>query len=470
MRGIKFKIIFLIVFIHLSFDLYPQVDTSFSDSDTSGFGSFFTYTEEEMSKYLEYKPILKFGVGSFTFLGDVRDSYYSNPLIGRKPIMIGISRKINSFLSFDFDVTKGYLSGTERTTKRNLNFLSDVFIGGLQIRYNFEHLLKKKDVFLSLEEYRVLIPFFSIGIETMTFSSKGDLYDSQGRMYYYWSDGTLRDLPEKPENIYNATILHRDYIYETDLRDLDLDGLGKYNNNTYGIPISVGVNLHINERLIFELGASYHLMFSDLIDNVSSAGTGDRKGDSKKDNFMNFYAAIKFDIFSARKVVNVSEMEYEDIDFAKIDKMDSDGDGIIDLWDECPETPPNVKVDKKGCPFDKDKDGIPNYRDKEINSADTAIVDTDGVTLSEQRLAELSKIDSAITEEEICNIYPSMCGITIVRRHFAEIPNKFKFVDVNNDNYISLDELNAVIDKFFDFEIELTVDDIYELTDFFFSQ
>jgi len=150
--------------------------------------------------------------------------------------------------------------------------------------------------------------------------------------------------------------------------------------------------------------------------------------------------------------------------------MDSDGDGVIDLWDECPETPINVKVDKKGCPEDIDKDGIPNYKDKEIHSPDTAIVDTDGVTLSEQRLAELSKVDSAITEDEICKVYPSMCGITIVRRHFTEIPSKFKFIDKNKDEYISLDEFNKVIDKFFDFEIDMSVDDIYELTDFFFSQ
>ncbi len=470
MKGTIGKIILWVFFLVVSINrLVAQVDSSFSETDTSGFSSFFTYSEEEMSKYLEYKPILKFGFGSFTYLGDVRDAYYGHPLIGRKPVMIGISRKINSFLALDFDVTKGYLSGMERTTERNLNFLTDVFIGGLQLRYNFEHLLKKKDVFLALEEYRVLLPFVSIGIETMSFNSKGDLYDAEGRMYYYWSDGTLRDKPESPENVYTSTILHRDYVYETDLRELDLDGLGKYNTSTYGIPISAGVDLHIHDRLVLEVGATYHMMFSDLIDNVSSAGEGVRKGDSKGDAFLNFYVAAKFDIFSAKKVVDVSN-DYSDVDFAQIDKMDSDGDGVIDLWDECPETPATVKVDNKGCPEDDDKDGIPNYRDKEIHSADTAIVDTDGVTLSEQRLAELSRVDSAITEDEICKVYPSMCGITIVRRHFAEIPTKFKFVDKNHDNYISLDELNAVIDKFFDFETDLTVDDIYELTDFFFSQ
>ena len=29
--------------------------------------------------------------------------------------------------------------------------------------------------------------------------------------------------------------------------------------------------------------------------------------------------------------------------------LDSDGDGVLDAIDECPETPPNVVVDAKGC-------------------------------------------------------------------------------------------------------------------------
>ena len=32
--------------------------------------------------------------------------------------------------------------------------------------------------------------------------------------------------------------------------------------------------------------------------------------------------------------------------------LDSDGDGVLDAIDECPETPPNVVVDAKGCPVE----------------------------------------------------------------------------------------------------------------------
>ena len=44
--------------------------------------------------------------------------------------------------------------------------------------------------------------------------------------------------------------------------------------------------------------------------------------------------------------------------------LDSDGDGIADYLDTCPETPAGVEVDCNGCPLDSDRDGVPDYIDK----------------------------------------------------------------------------------------------------------
>ena len=43
---------------------------------------------------------------------------------------------------------------------------------------------------------------------------------------------------------------------------------------------------------------------------------------------------------------------------------DSDGDGVIDLFDRCPGTPLGVPVDGFGCPADEDHDGVYDYLDK----------------------------------------------------------------------------------------------------------
>jgi OmpA-OmpF porin, OOP family len=42
---------------------------------------------------------------------------------------------------------------------------------------------------------------------------------------------------------------------------------------------------------------------------------------------------------------------------------DSDGDGVSDAVDQCPGTPPGVAVDQLGCPLDEDGDGVPNALD-----------------------------------------------------------------------------------------------------------
>ncbi|MEW5965606.1 MAG: OmpA family protein [Pseudomonadota bacterium] len=53
---------------------------------------------------------------------------------------------------------------------------------------------------------------------------------------------------------------------------------------------------------------------------------------------------------------------------AKVDAkgcpLDSDGDGVFDGLDKCPGTPAGVKVNADGCPLDTDGDGIPDYLDK----------------------------------------------------------------------------------------------------------
>lgn len=43
---------------------------------------------------------------------------------------------------------------------------------------------------------------------------------------------------------------------------------------------------------------------------------------------------------------------------------DSDGDGVPDDRDQCPNTPAGVAVDASGCPLDTDGDGVPDYKDE----------------------------------------------------------------------------------------------------------
>jgi opacity protein-like surface antigen len=59
---------------------------------------------------------------------------------------------------------------------------------------------------------------------------------------------------------------------------------------------------------------------------------------------------------------------------------DSDGDGVLDDRDQCPNTPPGTRVDATGCPVpvDSDNDGVPDDRDQCPNTPAGTEVDSTG--------------------------------------------------------------------------------------------
>ena len=64
---------------------------------------------------------------------------------------------------------------------------------------------------------------------------------------------------------------------------------------------------------------------------------------------------------------------------------DSDGDGIADKYDKCPNTPAGAVVDKVGCPIDSDKDGVPDGIDKCPSTPAGATVDAVGCPIDSDK-------------------------------------------------------------------------------------
>ncbi|MCX7863256.1 MAG: hypothetical protein N2449_09720 [Bacteroidales bacterium] len=413
---------------------------------------------------LVYKPILGIGRGFFMFLGDVRDNYYAHPTIGRGAWNFSVSRTLNKYFDIRFNIIYGKMAGNTQTQQQFYNFQTEALLGNVLIQYNFRHLIKKTGY---------LLPTISLGFESFEFNSKADMYDAQGRYYYYWSDGTIRNKPETVGNELNTILLQRDYVYETDLRELNLDGLGKYPQVAIAFPVDFALEYRFSHRVKAKVGCSYHFTLNNNIDNVSDKSQGNRKGTKKGDSFLFTYFTLTYDLFSPPKLTAI-EQHLSDVDFATLDKEDEDGDGVIDIWDECIGTPLGVKVDSKGCPVDKDNDGVPDYRDDEPESKKGAIVNLRGVTYTEEELIAAAEAPRAVPTNQLCEYFPSMCPeqskVKKFKKSFAEMPAKFKPVDLNNDGYISIEEINIAIDKFFDMKTNLTIEDIYELNDYFFDQ
>jgi hypothetical protein len=82
---------------------------------------------------------------------------------------------------------------------------------------------------------------------------------------------------------------------------------------------------------------------------------------------------------------------YISVDFNKLKEDDEDNDGINDFKDECHQTPPGVKVDKKGCPLDEDEDMVPDYRDKELNTPKNITANADGIGITKKMQIDWNK-------------------------------------------------------------------------------
>ncbi|MBZ0205563.1 MAG: hypothetical protein K8H89_04515 [Flavobacteriales bacterium] len=341
------------------------------------------------SSRVQLKPTFSLGTGMLGFYGDVgfQSKSYS-PLVSRIGYELRASAPVTEWLEVGLFALHGRMSANERSPSRNLNFESRITTGGLQFTYNFHHLLKPG---------RTVEPWVSIGFESLEFLSKTDLMDAQGRRYNYWSDGTIRDIAEDAPNAENAVEIQRDYSYESDVRESNVDGFGKYEEQTWAVPVGVGVKMLLPHGFDARIGATMHFTGTDFIDGVSSNSLGDRKGDGRNDRFLFTSFSVGYAISTKpRKKKWKPTLSPEQMDAIAFND-DEDGDGVMDWNDRCPHTPPGVAVDQHGCPLDSDGDGVPDYRDDEAGTLAGAPVDARGVTITDDDLlrAWLNFKDSA---------------------------------------------------------------------------
>ena len=93
--------------------------------------------------------------------------------------------------------------------------------------------------------------------------------------------------------------------------------------------------------------------------------------------------------------------------------LDSDGDGVTDDLDRCPDTPRGAPVDKNGCPTDSDGDGVFDYLDNcpdtpkgvsvDVNGCPTTLTlriefDNDSNTVKAKYLDEIARAAQCINE------------------------------------------------------------------------
>lgn len=402
------------------------------------------------------------GIGVLTFNGDIGNGKeVSKYTYIRGGLVFNVEKRfVNDWLGASLNVMSGKLAMGERSTDtlRNNNFEASLMQFGLNLT---AYLQNKKGM--------PIIPYFTTGFAFASLSAKtdikyaGDSLNPSGK-YYYWSDGSLRNQPDISNNEFTAQHVTRDYKYET--------ALAGAASSAMSLPVGLGFKMKIGSKIEANIGATYHITFTDAIDAMKGSGN---------DKYLFSYFSLSYNITQKSKEEKERDKKSSNIDFAKIDKLDMDADGVNDNVDLCPGTPKGAKVDAKGCPLDEDEDGVADYMDKEKDTKKGSIVDAEGKTVTDAMMLEKTLRDSiASSREDIFKNDPSLAALKKLDTQIkqkqtsgsstSKIPSKFLSADTNHDGIISSTEITSVIDGFFDGTNEYTVEKIHSLIDYFFEQ
>jgi Ca2+-binding EF-hand superfamily protein len=110
-----------------------------------------------------------------------------------------------------------------------------------------------------------------------------------------------------------------------------------------------------------------------------------------------------------------------------------------------------------------------DYLDKEPDSPKGVWVDDYGRTLKEETLIHELQRETALKRSDL-DAYMELYDKKFSKKSLAEIPEKFVSIDTDMDGYISFEELLKVIDDYFDFNVNLSLDELRQVNELFFSQ
>lgn len=182
---------------------------------------------------------------------------------------------------------------------------------------------------------------------------------------------------------------------------------GKLFTHSFGIVADLGFAIALNENWRLHAGLTGGYGFNDARDK-SIKGENQRKfheklpdpysgmivtNQVKESGVHTLFVGLKLGAayaFGTCPNENKYRKAQQDwLDYAK----DSDGDGVYDHTDECPDTPKGVVVDSVGCPVDSDGDGVPDYIDQCPDTPKGYVVDSVGCPMDDDQDGVLNEID-----------------------------------------------------------------------------
>jgi len=198
--------------------------------------------------------------------------------------------------------------------------------------------------------------------------------------------------------------------------------------------LGVGMAFRLNDRMNIGLDQKFSMLFSKYADRIdASQNIGFRDMTSYTSLRLNFNFGKKD---KAEPLYWINPMtlilkEIEDVKQKQLEYRDSDSDGVADVFDQEPNTPPGADVNTKGVTLDSDEDGVPDYLDAEKFSPPGFNVDEQGRAikpshLTEEKFAELlrKQIESPDSSQIMKKFLPPI--------HFDINSARIRAVDAGN--------------------------------------
>ena len=211
------------------------------------------------------------GIGSLTYYGDLSDKFVNANLQS-----LGYHFYVESALStksgvyWRLESVNGHLLGSDRAPGGWLNNKSEYFDRSLNFKASIHDVNTSFVLYFGHNTKKQRPPFLNAylraGIGVGYFDVNGDIRAANGDFYYYWSDGTIRSLPQNDPYSFTAQIVERDYTYETNLRKQAVEK--SYNRFKWQIPVALGLKMRLGSAAAFILEAQYTYAMTDYLDNV----------------------------------------------------------------------------------------------------------------------------------------------------------------------------------------------------------
>ena len=221
--------------------------------------------------------------------------------------------------------------------------------------------------------------------------------------FYPYTFFSLTDLFFQPEDIYG--------------NKLPNNAKGLYATHAFEPGLEIGGRYFITSKIAINASLTYYLFPNDYLDDLKKATSNDK------------YASINLGFTYAPSIGGGNF-------------YDSDGDGVEDSKDMCPNTPKGVEVDEFGCPIDSDHDGVPDYLDKCPDTPAGTTVDQNGCpvktgTKEQKETKEVPKKENEKTNEAGRIIPPAeISSVTLYMDTYFEpgrdklLPKAYTLLDI----------------------------------------